>query len=56
MTSVRKGLRSGDIEKDNYERLRCSACEEPLTTENDPEEIGKVRVCPECGREWEELG
>ncbi|MFB6308095.1 MAG: HVO_0758 family zinc finger protein [Haloarculaceae archaeon] len=56
MKSVRKGLRSGDIEKDTYERLTCSDCGEPLTTENDPGEVGKVRVCPECGREWREVG
>jgi len=56
MESVRKGLRSGGLEKDNYERLSCATCEEQLATKNDPEEIGKVRVCPECGTEWKELG
>ncbi len=24
-------------------------------TKNDPDEVGKVRVCPECGGEWKEL-
>ncbi|ACV11372.1 conserved hypothetical protein [Halorhabdus utahensis DSM 12940] len=56
MESVRKGLRSGDLEKDTYERLQCVECEEELTTENDPEEVGSVRVCPGCGREWKQVG
>jgi ribosomal protein S27AE len=56
MDSVRKGLRSGDIVKDTYERLSCGDCEEELATENDPEVVGKVRVCPECGQEWKEVG
>ncbi|MBX0293463.1 HVO_0758 family zinc finger protein [Haloarcula nitratireducens] len=56
MDSVRKGLRAGDIEKDNYGRLSCTTCEESLATNNDPAEVGKVRVCPDCGSEWKELG
>lgn len=56
MDSVRKGLRSGEIEKDTYERLVCVACEEELKTENDPEEVGSVRVCPGCGRTWKQVG
>lgn len=56
MESVRKGIRSGDIEKDTYERLICADCDEVLKSENDPDEIGTVRVCPECGREWKEVG
>jgi len=56
MPSVRKGLRSGDLEKDTYERLTCAECNEPLETRNDPDEIGKVRVCPSCGSEWTEVG
>jgi|AntRauTorcE11898_2_1112593.scaffolds.fasta_scaffold123647_1 DNA-directed RNA polymerase subunit RPC12/RpoP len=56
MKSVRKGLRAGDIEKDTYERLACAECEEALATENDPDQVGKVRVCPECGTEWKEVG
>jgi len=55
MDSVRKALRSGDVEKDSYGRLSCTDCEEPLSTDNDPDEIGKQRVCPECGRTWTEL-
>jgi DNA-directed RNA polymerase subunit RPC12/RpoP len=56
MQSVRKGLRSGDLEKDTYERLTCSDCGEELDTQNDPAEVGRVRVCPGCGREWKEVG
>jgi len=55
MDSVRKALRAGDVEKDNYGRLSCTSCDEPLSTDNDPDEVGKVRVCPECGNEWKEL-
>lgn len=55
MESVRKGLRAGDLEKDNYGRLACVECGEELGTKNDPDEVGKVRVCPECEREWQEL-
>ncbi|QLG26379.1 hypothetical protein HUG10_01955 [Halorarum halophilum] len=55
MKSTRKGLRDGDLEKDNYERLLCSQCGESLKTENDPDEVFTLRICPECGREWKEL-
>ena len=56
MTSVRKGLRSGDLEKDTYERLTCTNCGEVLDTRNDPDEIGTLRVCPSCESEWTEVG
>ncbi len=56
MKSVRKGLRSGEIEKDVYERLACSECGEELATENDPDEVGTVRVCPECDSKWKQVG
>lgn len=56
MKSVRKGLRAGDIEKDTYERLNCSECDEQLDTRNDPDVIGRIRVCPECGKEWKKVG
>lgn len=56
MESVRKGLRAGDIEKDTYERLRCTACEEELATRDNPDDVGRLRVCPECGREWRDVG
>jgi predicted amidophosphoribosyltransferase len=55
MKTVQKGLRDGDIEKDTYERLLCSDCEKNLQTDNDPSELGTVRRCPECGREFKEL-
>jgi predicted RNA-binding Zn-ribbon protein involved in translation (DUF1610 family) len=55
MDSVRQGLRAGDIEKDTYERLTCTDCGEQLGTQNEPGEIGKVRVCPSCGDRWTEM-
>lgn len=56
MESIRKGLRAGDLEKDTYERLVCTDCGEQLATENDPDVVGKLRVCPECGVEWQQVG
>jgi NAD-dependent SIR2 family protein deacetylase len=56
MKSTQKGLRSGEIEKDTYERLSCAECDEQLDTKHDPDELGRVRVCPSCGREWKEVG
>lgn len=56
MESVRKGLRAGDLEKDTYERLTCSSCGEELETRNNPEKVGKLRVCPGCRCEWKEVG
>lgn len=56
MDSVRKALRADDVEKDGYGRLSCTACDEPLSTDNDPDQVGKIRVCPECGMKWKELG
>lgn len=55
MESVRKGLRSGAIEKDTYERLACAECGEQLSTEDNPEDLGVVRACPECGTEWKDV-
>ena len=55
MRSVRKGLRAGEIEKDTYDRLTCSACGVSLAKRDDPEQLGMVRTCPECGREWEQV-
>ncbi len=55
MQSVRKALRDGVLEKDTYERVVCGDCEETLKTENDPDQIGSVRVCPDCGGRWKEL-
>lgn len=56
MDSTRKGLRSGDLTKDTYERLACAECEETLDTENDPDELGSVRRCPNCGEAWKQIG
>ena len=53
--SVRKALREGEITKDTYERLTCAACDTRLNTRDDPDDIGTVRACQECGREWREL-
>lgn len=55
MKSTRKGLRDGDLYKDNYERLKCGRCEITLKKENDPDEVFAVRTCPECHTEWKEL-
>ena len=56
MESTRKGLRAGHLKKDTYERLLCVECDENLDTKNDPDKIGRVRVCPDCGGEWTEIG
>ncbi len=53
--STRKGLRKGELEKDNYERLLCAECDKSLAKENPPDEVYSVRRCPDCGREWKEL-
>lgn len=55
MKSVRKALRSGDLEKDNYGRLSCAECETQLNTTDDPDVVGTVRQCPDCGGEWKEI-
>jgi len=55
METVRKGLRTGDLEKDTYERLLCTACDIALETENPDDEVFSLRVCPECGQQWKQL-
>jgi len=55
MKSTRKGLRNDELQKDNYGRLVCAACDERLKKQNDPDEVFSVRICPECGTEWKEL-
>lgn len=55
MDTVRKGLRNGDLQKDNYGRVACSTCDETLKKRSDPGEVGSVRVCPDCEAEWREL-
>jgi predicted RNA-binding Zn-ribbon protein involved in translation (DUF1610 family) len=56
MDTVRQGLRASQITKDTYERLMCAECGERLKTRNDPDQIGVVRHCPDCGREWKQIG
>lgn len=55
MKSTRKGLRDGELDKDNYGRIVCAACEETLKKANDPDEVFSVRTCPDCAKEWKEL-
>lgn len=55
MDSVRKGLRTGEIEMDTFERLECSECDVRLRTRDDPDEIGTIRYCPKCGQTWRAL-
>jgi NAD-dependent SIR2 family protein deacetylase len=55
MDSVRKALRSGDLEKDMYGRLTCTDCEEELDKRSNPDDVGSLRRCPECQGEWREL-
>lgn len=55
MKSTRKGLRNNELFKDTYERLTCASCDHPLKTEDDPDEVFSVRICPECDRRWKEL-
>jgi methionyl-tRNA synthetase len=55
MKSTRKGLRNGDLYKDNYERIACSECEETLKRQNNPDEVYAVRTCPNCEKQWKEL-
>lgn len=55
MDSVTKGLRQGDITKDTYDRLLCAECEARLDRRDNPDEIGSVRSCPDCRREWRQL-
>ncbi|MFB6069603.1 MAG: HVO_0758 family zinc finger protein [Halanaeroarchaeum sp.] len=55
MESVRKGLRNGDLERDTYDRLVCSECETSLKRRDDPDAVGTVRYCPNCGAEFEQI-
>ena len=55
MKSVRRGLRDGELSKDTFERLHCEPCDEELKTQNDPSEIGSVRICPQCEKKWKEI-
>lgn len=55
MESIRRGLRDGAVEKDNYGRLSCTECDQSLSTRNDADVVGKVKACSDCGHEWKEL-
>ncbi|WP_197075861.1 HVO_0758 family zinc finger protein [Halostagnicola sp. A56] len=55
MQSIRKALRTGDLNKDTYERVVCADCEKPLKTENDPDLIETIRICPDCDTKWKEI-
>lgn len=55
METVRKGLRAGDLEKDTYDRLVCVTCKVQLSKSDDPENVGSIRTCPECGVRWRRL-
>lgn len=55
METVRRGLRAGDLKKDTYERLFCTACDIAVDTENPDDEVFSIRVCPECGQQWKQL-
>ena len=55
MKSTRKGLRDGELYKDNYGRIACTECEITLKKESDPDEVFSIRTCPDCGETWKEL-
>ena len=55
MKSVRRGLRDDEVEKDSYGRLSCRECGNSLSTHVDADQVGKVRSCPDCGKEWQEI-
>lgn len=55
MDTVRKGLRDGDITKDTYGRYQCATDGVVLKKQNDPDGMGSIRTCPDCGRRWRRL-
>lgn len=55
MDTVRDGLREETITKDTFERLICVNCDRILKKRSDPERIGSVRFCVDCGDEWLEM-
>ena len=55
MKTVRKALRDGELEKDTYERLVCADCEKQLKTRDNPDDVGSIRICEDCGAEWREI-
>lgn len=48
-------MRAGDLEKDTYGRVSCTACGKTLKTRKEADTLGSVRACPECGKEWQEI-
>lgn len=55
MDTVRDGLKQNDLEKDTFDRLVCVSCNRTLGMRNDPDELGAVRFCEDCGTEWLEM-
>ncbi|MFW6448510.1 MAG: HVO_0758 family zinc finger protein [Halobacteriota archaeon] len=55
MKSVRQGLRDGELARDTFDRLSCTRCEVGLRVVDDPDELGPINVCPECGNRWRDL-
>ena len=55
MDTVRDGLKENALEKDTFDRLVCVSCQRALRMRNDPDEMGTVRFCGECGGEWHEV-
>ena len=56
MKSLRKGLRDDELYKDTYERLKCANCEKVIKTETEPDAVFDLRICPECGTQYKDLG
>lgn len=55
MDTVRDGLSADDLKKDTFDRLVCVECDRALKMRNDPDELGRVRYCADCGGEWVEM-
>lgn len=55
MDTVRDGLRADELEKDTFDRLVCVSCNRSLKMRNEPDRIGSIRFCNECGSEWLEM-
>lgn len=55
MDTVRDGLRANELEKDVFDRLVCVGCDRSLKMRNDPDQLGTVRFCQDCGTEWLEM-
>lgn len=55
MDTVRDGLRDDVLRKDTFERLICDNCDRTLKKRSEPDRIGSIRFCAECGTEWLEM-